>query len=305
MAINNQARPNRSLKSLPKRATERTSKSGEIAPNAINKSSVVRPHDIKTYEDIPQSERDKAILLEAGTKFYKGGAEASEKFLSKYNIPYTIDYENSTYQGLIAIHNETNNAKVVFRGTEKTSPSDITYDIGLITGYEGSHPQQEDAKDLMKLATENYVVDECLGFSKGGANCIQNAGKYNIPSTLFNPAITPNIIKQTSIIGSPESDHNSTSYWDWINPIKIVQNSLGGQMYSLFNKYREGGYGDTPITIYRTPYDVVSQGSSAFNSYTHPHISIHTIPTRDAEHHSQSPNFHMLTNFFDKVKDDE
>ena len=250
---------------------------------------------INSYKDIPQEHQNAAILSEVASDFYKGGKEMSEETLAYYedSLPYVIDYENSTDLGIIAVHKDTGKATIVYRGTVPTNNSDLFYDVALATGNEGAHPQQNQAKEFMDKAVSLYEVESCASYSKGGAHCIANAGKYNIPSVMFNPGVSYEGAKQLSVFGYQESARQTT----WSD--KLAKKYLPGYaMAQNLNNFRKGGYQGN-VQIYRTNSDAVSVGTKVMSKKTHPNVNINSMPTRE-DRDLNFPGWHDLTNFYDR-----
>ena len=128
------------------------------------------------------------------------GFDKAQRYLDKEGIPYIVEPELSTGEGLVLIHKETGIPKVAYRGTNFKNISDLKTDLAIIHGTEELTPQFRSAEDMVLATNEAYgPVEELLGFSLGGAKAITTGQKLGIKTTTFNPAVGPQHLKNVPL----------------------------------------------------------------------------------------------------------
>jgi len=261
--------------------------SDDDEPVPVLLSQPQQPRQIAISSQMPQVDRDRAILLEIADKYEKFGITRANELLQLYNLDYTIDTDLKSDLGMVVVNNQTNKATVVFRGTIPYYRDDLVFDVQLYLNSHGSHDQQRRARELLHRADDKYIVEACTGYSKGGAHCLDFAGGINVDSTIFNPAFARDQYWNTSIFGQRETSQQNVGFFDQINPFSHLYSWANS-----INNMREGGYRNK-INVYRTQYDPVSAGLKLVDHRSHPNVNVNTIlPT--------NINVHEIDNFYDR-----
>lgn len=142
-------------------------------------------------ETLTQEEINYAKLNKASDVFYKNGLDTANDYLRDNNLKYKIDPELSTGEGLV-LRTPNNKTLVAYRGTDLRNLQDLTSDFKIFTGSgDRTDIQTRQLTNQINRIKTKYgeLPDHITGYSKGGAQALDIARKFNIDSTTFNPFI--------------------------------------------------------------------------------------------------------------------
>ncbi len=151
---------------------------------------------------VPEDVRKKALMVKA-SKLYddnNGDKDAIDSFLEDNDIPFTVDDELSTGEGLVLVERgNPENIKMAYRGSQMNSLKDWVSNAKILQGAETQSWLEnsfEESADQVKAVKAKYGVDpsEHLGTSRGGTIAMTNADRFGGKSTTFNPFIGNNLI---------------------------------------------------------------------------------------------------------------
>ena len=147
-----------------------------------------------TITDLTTEQINKARMVKASHIASEEGFEAAQIYLDEQGIPYDINTQLSSKESLVLLGDD--GVKIAYRGTEVTSPKDISADAMIAAGVEQHHPQFKNAEEQLKLVTEQYgAPNELLGYSLGGNKAMTMGNKFGIDTTTFNTFLGKNLIK--------------------------------------------------------------------------------------------------------------
>ena len=157
-------------------------------------------------ETLTQEEIDYAKLNKASDVFYKNDLDTATDFLKDNNLNYKIDPELSTGEGLV-LRTPNNKTVVAYRGTDLRNLTDLTSDFKIFTGSgDRTDIQTRQLTNQINRIKTKYgeVPDHITGYSKGGAQGLDMAKKFNIDSTTFNPFVGKRLMSK----GLPETGNH-------------------------------------------------------------------------------------------------
>ena len=151
---------------------------------------------------VPEDVRQKALMVKA-SKLYdttNGDKDAVDSFLDDNEIPFAVDDELSTGEGLVLVERtDPKNIKMAYRGSKMDSLKDWTSNAKILQGAETQSWLENsfnEAADQVKAVKAKYGVDpsEYVGHSRGGTIAMTNADRFGGKSTTFNPFLGNNLI---------------------------------------------------------------------------------------------------------------
>lgn len=134
---------------------------------------------------------EEAARLSAGSY---GGKEVNN---------YTIDPELSNRNRTTYVHNDTGKATIAYRGTDlsskKTRGGDLGTDALLALGLQDLSARFRNAKKHARNAVAKYGVGnvDTVGHSLGGSQSLYINSKLGLPSTSFNPGVSPGFARKS------------------------------------------------------------------------------------------------------------
>jgi len=163
--------------------------------NALYSNTITKP----THDNITLQQRTYAFMNEASMMYAHGSTkEEVINYLRQNGIRnYIIDFDNSTNDGLIFVNKNTGKATIAFRGSSLGNRASIdwTSNAEILANPNLNTQAHIDIDDFFNNANEIYDIEHVTGYSRGGHFSTYLANKYDIPSTNFNPFISPSIIK--------------------------------------------------------------------------------------------------------------
>jgi hypothetical protein len=152
-----------------------------------------------TDDTIPEDILMKARMAEASKIYYEQGEKAAQDYLDRYKIAYTIEKQLSSDIALVLIDNETGEIILSYRGTDISNSKDLITDALALFGQERNSPEYGEVKQQLEAVEELYgTPKELIGFSRGSVLSMNLGDEYNIPTTQFNPLISPSLVKGQS-----------------------------------------------------------------------------------------------------------
>ena len=131
-------------------------------------------HHLKTRANsnmVSSLSRERAILTKAALKYYETGSPSeTNRYLDEMGLgrKYTIDFEMSNNDGIVAVNNETNKATISLRGSDKPwrTPTDWTENTENFL-IEKSNPMNSTygkrLDSFFENVSSNYDVDHITG----------------------------------------------------------------------------------------------------------------------------------------------
>lgn len=178
--------------------------------------------------DVKPMHREYAVLAKASSEYYNSAnPEIVESYLAQNGIAnkYTIDYDVSTPDMLVAIKNDTGKAVVAFRGSENMQDwvQNAEY-ISKVKNAEDSSYIKKIKIDLENVQ-KNYSIEHLAGFSKGGHAALTLGDMYDIDSITFSPVISVANLKTKA--KAKHTIYNTTEDVASIlaNPLKVLKQS--------------------------------------------------------------------------------
>lgn len=163
--------------------------------NAVYGNTLSKP----THNDITPQERVYSFLNEASMKYSHGASqEEINNYLRNNGITkYKPDFANSNNDALTFINKNNNKATIAFRGSSlsKFAKKDWTSNAEILTNPNLNTKAHKRVNDFFNNVSDNYDIEHITGYSRGGHFSVYLGNKHNIPSTSFNPFISPSIIK--------------------------------------------------------------------------------------------------------------
>ena len=170
-----------------------------------------------TDESIPPEFLEKAQLVNASKIFYEQGPDKAQEYLDSLKLNYTIETDLSSGEGLVLINNETGETTISYRGTDFTNSKDVITDALSLFGQEQLSPEYGQVKQQLEAVEELYgTPKELIGFSRGSVLSMNLGDEYSIPTTQFNPLISPSLVKNQS------HGSNHTIFRTLNDPISIL-----------------------------------------------------------------------------------
>jgi hypothetical protein len=161
-----------------------------------------------TTETIPMETRDNAIMVKASRIYSEnnGDKTMTDEFLKDNNIPFSVDDELSTGEGLVLKGNgRTDQIRVAYRGSKINNLGDWISNAQVVQGSEdkafmGFDRFNDTYKQIDNIKTKYGVLPELLmGHSRGGALAMTAGNRYGIDTETFNPFLGKNLLHtQTS-----------------------------------------------------------------------------------------------------------
>lgn len=149
-----------------------------------------------TEESIPEDLLLKAKLVNASRIYYEEGESAAQTYLDSQGLNYTIEKELSSGISLVLLDNETGKATIAYRGTDVSNSKDLITDALALFGQERSSPEYGESKGQLEAVEELYgKPQELVGFSRGSVLSMNLGDEYSIPTTQFNPLISPSLVR--------------------------------------------------------------------------------------------------------------
>jgi hypothetical protein len=163
--------------------------------NAIYANTITKP----THDDITLQQREYALMNEASYMHGHGSTKDEiNNYLKQNGLKnYNIDFANSTNNGLTFVNKNNGKATIAFRGSSlgKRAKSDWTSNAEILASPNFNTKAHFEIDNFFNDVNELYDVEHITGYSRGGHFATYLANKYDIPSTTFNPFISPSIIK--------------------------------------------------------------------------------------------------------------
>jgi len=170
-----------------------------------------------TDQSIPEDIIMKARMANASRIYYEQGESAAQAYLDKYKIPYTIETNLSSDIALVLIDNETGETILSYRGTDVNNSKDLITDALALFGSERNSPEYGEVKEQLEAVEELYgTPKELIGFSRGSVLSMNLGDEYNIPTTQFNPLISP------SLVQGQETGSTHTIFRTLNDPVSIL-----------------------------------------------------------------------------------
>ena len=168
-------------------------KSASVKPTmSLSKGKSQQATDTTIPEDILMKSR----MVEASRIYYENGEDAAQTYLDRNKIGYTIEPNLSSDIGLVLIDNDTGETVISYRGTDVNNSRDLLTDALSLFGKERSSPEYGEVKQQLEAVEELYgQPKELIGFSRGSVLSMNLGDEYNIPTTQFNPLISPSLVK--------------------------------------------------------------------------------------------------------------
>jgi hypothetical protein len=154
--------------------------------------SIIANYVKPSHNGLTATELDKAHLTMASKLYDKGGKNLAQSYLEQKGMSdYKIDDEISDSNGLV-VENPQGNAEIAFRGTNITNRDDIRTDMKILAGKGRGSVQFKKALEQGRQAQEKYGnLDHVTGHSLGGAKSKYIGDTLDIPTTSFNPFVSP------------------------------------------------------------------------------------------------------------------
>lgn len=163
--------------------------------NAIYGNTLSKP----THSNITPQERVYSFLNEASMKYSHGATqEEINNYLRNNGITkYKPDFANSNNDALIFVNKNNNKVTLAFRGSSlnKFAKKDWTSNAEILTNPNLNTEAHKRVNDFFNNVNDIYDIEHITGYSRGGHFSSYLGNKNNIPSTSFNPFISPSIIK--------------------------------------------------------------------------------------------------------------
>ena len=145
---------------------------------------------------LPEDVLTKARMADASRIYYEQGLTDAQDYLDKYNIKYTIETNLSSDIALVLIDDETGETVLSYRGTDVSNSADLITDALALFGKERNSPEYGSVKQQLEAVEELYgTPKELIGFSRGSVLSMNLGDEFNIPTTQFNPLISPSLVK--------------------------------------------------------------------------------------------------------------
>ena len=228
--------------------------------------------------EIPTDDIDRAILNQAAAIYNETdlNKQSAEKYLNDNGITskYTIDYDESTRDGLVAVKNKTNKATLVLRGTKPNSITDWkeNFEFGKnITDHPLDTTYGKRIETFYNNVNGVYEIEHITGFSKGGYGALSLGDAKKTQTTLFSPAVSPNNLKHFS-----QTKHNIYNTTDdvisiFANPLQLLNKNVTVNTINPLKKFNSlkphlphdlGNYSETderrPSHINRLSNDLIN-----------------------------------------------
>jgi hypothetical protein len=163
--------------------------------NAVYANTISKP----THKDITLQERQYSFLNEASMKYSHGASqEEINNYLRDNGITkYKADFANSNNDALTFINKNNNKAVLAFRGSSlsKFAKKDWTSNAEILANPNLNTQAHQRVNEFFNNVSDIYDIEHITGYSRGGIFSTYLGNKYDIPSTSFNPFISPSIIK--------------------------------------------------------------------------------------------------------------
>ena len=135
-------------------------------------------------------------MVNASRIYYEQGETAAQDYLDKNGLNYTVEKQLSSGIGLVLLDNETGEATIAYRGTDVSNSKDLITDALALFGQERSSPEYGESRGQLEAVEELYSTPkELIGFSRGSVISMNLGDEYSIPTTQFNPLISPSLVR--------------------------------------------------------------------------------------------------------------
>ena len=163
--------------------------------NAVYRNTIIKP----THDDITIKQREFAHMNEMSMMHGHGSSkEEINNYLRQNNIRnYEIDFFNSSNDALTFVNKNSGKAVLAFRGSSISSRAkqDWTSNAEILANPKLNTNKHFEIDTFFNNVNEVYNIEHITGYSRGGHFATYLANKYDIPSTTFNPFISPSNIK--------------------------------------------------------------------------------------------------------------
>jgi hypothetical protein len=149
-----------------------------------------------TDSSIPDDLLMKARMVEASRIYYESGIDDAQNYLNKNKINYTIEPRLSSEISTVLIDNVTGETVISYRGTDVNNSKDLITDALALFGKERSSPEYGEVTEQLEAVERLYgTPKELIGFSRGSVLSMNLGDEFDIPTTQFNPLISPSLVK--------------------------------------------------------------------------------------------------------------
>ena len=139
-----------------------------------------------------------AVLSKAAYDLYYGDADAANRELQAFGLPYKIDEQHSDKDS-VTILRPGKQPVVAYRGTDFTSPRDLLADLQILAGVH-STPLMWPANPMNRFENAHRRYEQVkavhgepilTGHSLGGAQALHVARRNGGDAVVFNPGSSP------------------------------------------------------------------------------------------------------------------
>ena len=163
--------------------------------NAVYSNTIAKP----THNDITLQQRQYALMNEASVMHGHGSTkEEINNYLKQNGLRnYYIDFYNSNNDALTFVNKTNGKATIAFRGSSLSNRAkqDWTSNAEILANPKLNTNKHFEIDEFFNSVNNEYNIEHITGYSRGGHFATYLANKYDIPSTTFNPFISPSIIK--------------------------------------------------------------------------------------------------------------
>ncbi len=163
--------------------------------NAVYTNTIIKP----THDDITLQQRQYALMNEASMMNAHGSTkEEINNYLKENGIRnYNIDFANSSNDALTFVNKNNGKATIAFRGSSlgKRARDDWVSNAEILANPKLNTEAHFNIDNFFNNVNDIYDIEHITGYSRGGHFATYISNKYDIPSTSFNPFISPSIIK--------------------------------------------------------------------------------------------------------------